>query len=76
MKFHGGDAKMRNARGQQRAVSKVKMRGSDKIRANKNTSNKMFCEHIRQFPPSKQWVTRNFQVLVVQNNRKEMYKKS
>ena len=51
MKFHGGGEKMRNARGQQRAVSKVKVSGSEKIKENKNTSNKVFCEHIRQFPP-------------------------
>ena len=51
MKFHGGGEKMRNASGQQRAVSKVKMSGSEKIKANKNTSNKFFCEDIRQFPP-------------------------
>ena len=51
MKFHGGGEKMRNASGQQRAVRKVKMSGSEKIKAKKNTSNKFFCEHIRQFPP-------------------------
>ena len=49
MKFHGGREKMRNASGQQRAVSEVKMSGSEKIKANKNTTKKIFCEHIRQF---------------------------
>ena len=51
MKFHGGGEKTRNASGQQRAVSKMKMSGSEKIKAIKNTSNKGFCKHIRQFPP-------------------------
>ena len=50
MKFHGGAEKMRNANVQQRAVSKVKISGK-KIKENKNTINKFFCEHIRQFPP-------------------------
>ena len=40
MKFHGDGEKMRNASGQQRAVRKVKMSGSEKIKAKKNTSNK------------------------------------
>ena len=51
MKFHGGGEKTRNASGQQRAVSKMKISGSEKIKAIKNTSNKGFCKHIRQFPP-------------------------
>ena len=41
---------MRNARGQQEAAGKVKMRGSEKkITANRNRSNKIFGELIRQF---------------------------
>ena len=35
---------MRNA-----SASKVKMSGSEKIKANKNTVNKIFGKHIRQF---------------------------
>ena len=42
MKFHGGGEKMRNASGQRRALSKVKMSSSEKIKANKNTTNKIF----------------------------------
>ena len=33
MKFHGGGEKMRNVSGQQRAVRKVKMSGSEKSKA-------------------------------------------
>ena len=40
---------MRNGSGQQGAVSKVKMSGSEKIQANRNKSNKIFGEHIRKF---------------------------
>ena len=66
---------MRNASGQQTAASKVKMSGSEKI-ANRNTSNKIFGEHIRYFISIKS-VTRlrKFHVVVVQSNGKEMYKK-
>ena len=42
-KFHSGGEKMRNASGQ------VKKSGSEKITANKNTGNKMFGKHLRQF---------------------------
>ena len=63
-KFHSGDEKMRNASGQ------VKMSGSEKIKANMNTGNKIFGK------------TRKFEVLVVQNgiivvqnNGKERQKK-
>ena len=31
------------------AASKVKMRGSEKIKANMNRGNKIFGKHIRQF---------------------------
>ena len=58
---------MRNASGQQRADSKVKMSGSEKIKANMNTRNKIFGNHIRQFPHKKYCVTTKFDVLVVQN---------
>ena len=40
---------MRNASGQQRADSKVKMSGSEKIKGNMNTRNKICGNHIRQF---------------------------
>ena len=40
---------MRNASGQQGAGSKVKMSGSEKIKANMNTGNKIFGKLIRQF---------------------------
>ena len=63
---------MRNASGQQTAASKVKMSGSEKI-ANRNTSNKIFGEHIRYFLSIK-CVTRKFHVVVVQSNGKEMQK--
>ena len=43
MKFHSGGEKMRNVSGQ------VKMSGSEKITANKNTGRKMFGKHLRQF---------------------------
>ena len=62
--FHSGDEKMRNASGQ------VKMSGSEKIKANMNTGNKILGK------------TRKFEVLVVQNgiivvqnNGKERQKK-
>ena len=42
-KFHSGFEKMRNASG------KVKMSGSEKIKTNMNTENKIFGKHIRQF---------------------------
>ena len=50
------------------------MSGSEKI-ANRNTSNKIFGEHMRHFFSIK-CVTRKFHVVVVQNNGKEMYLKS
>ena len=59
---------MRNASGHQTAASKVKMSGSEKI-ANRNTSNKIFDEHIRYFLSIK-CVTRKFHVVVVQSNGK------
>ena len=40
MKFHSGGEKMRNAGGQ------VKMSGSEKIKTNMNTGNKIFGNHI------------------------------
>ena len=46
--FMAAVRKMRNAGGQQGAVIKVEMRGSEK-KANRNTSNKIFREYIRQF---------------------------
>ena len=52
---------MRNASGQ------VKMSGSEKIKANMNTGNKIFGKHIGQFL-HKKCVTRKFEVLVVQNS--------
>ena len=42
-------AAVRNASGQQGATSKVKMSGSEKIKANMNTGKKIFGKHIRQF---------------------------
>ena len=48
-KFHSGSEKMRNASGQQGTASKVKMSGSEKIKANMNTENKIFGKDIRQF---------------------------
>ena len=39
---------MRNASSKLGHASKVKMRGSE-IRANRNTNNKIFGEHLRQF---------------------------
>ena len=42
-KFHSGGKKMRNAAGQ------VKMSGSEKVKANMNTGNKIFGKHIRKF---------------------------
>ena len=52
---------MRNASGQ------LKMSGSEKIKANMNTGNKIFGKHIRQFLLKLLSVTRTFDVLVVQN---------
>ena len=66
---------MRNVNGQQGVASKLKMSGSEKIKANMNTSNKTFGEHHMTIPPWKYFVTRKFRVLVVQNNGKEMYQK-
>ena len=43
LKFHSGGKKMRNAAGQ------VKMSGSEKVKANMNTGNKIFGKHIRKF---------------------------
>ena len=40
---------MRNASGQQGADSAVKIKGREKIKAIRNTSNKIYGEHIRQF---------------------------
>ena len=31
------------------AASKVKMSGSEKIKVNRNTSNKIFAEHVQKF---------------------------
>ena len=42
-KFHGDGEKMRNASGL------GKMSGSEKIKANMNTGNKIFGKYIRQF---------------------------
>ena len=42
-KFHSGGEKVRNA------SSQVKMSGSEKIIANMDTENKIFCKHIWQF---------------------------
>ena len=47
-KFYIGGEKMRNASGQQGETSKVKMIDSEK-KVNKNTSNKIFGEHIRRY---------------------------
>ena len=55
-KFHSGREKMRNASGQ------VKMSGSEKIKANMNTGNKIFGKHHTEIPLQK-WVTRTFEVL-------------
>ena len=52
---------MRNASGQ------LKMSGSEEIKANMNTGNKIFGKHIRQFLLKLLSVTRTFDVLVVQN---------
>ena len=54
------------------AASKVKV-SSSKQKANRNTSNKTFGEHIRHF--LHKMGTRKFHDVVVQNNIKEMYKK-
>ena len=43
-KFHSGGEKW-----EMLAASKVKMRGSEKIKANMNRGNKIFGKHIRQF---------------------------
>ena len=63
---------MRNASGQQGEASKVKMSGSEKKKANRNTSNKIFGElgigHL--------CLTGKFYVVVVQDNSKEICKKS
>ena len=40
MKLHSGGEKMGNHSGQQRAASKVKISGSEKMKANRNTSNR------------------------------------
>ena len=42
-RLHSGGEKMRNASGQ------VKMSGSEEIKANISTGNKIFGNHIRQF---------------------------
>ena len=55
-KFHSGGEKMRNASGQ------VKMSGSEKIKANMNTGNKIFGKHHTEIPPQK-CVTTKFEVL-------------
>ena len=66
--------KMRNASGWQGEASKVKMSGSEKKKANRNTSNKIFGEHIGHLFSIK-CVTRKFYAVVVQNNGKEINKK-
>ena len=43
VEIQSGGEKMRNASGQ------MKMSGSEKIKANMNTGNKIFGKHIRQF---------------------------
>ena len=50
------------------------MSGSEKKKANRNTSNKIFGEHIGHLFSIK-CVTRKFYAVVVQNNGKEMNKK-
>ena len=40
---------MRNANSQQGVASKFKMSSNEKIKANMNTSNKTFGEHVQQF---------------------------
>ena len=40
---------MRNASGQQGEASNVKMSGSEKIKANMKSGNKIFGTYIRQF---------------------------
>ena len=50
------------------------MSGSEN-KANRSTSNKIFGDHIYDNSSKKWCVTKEFHVLVVQNNRKEMYKK-
>ena len=55
-KFHSGGEKMRNASGQ------VKMSGSEKIKANMNTGNKIFGKHHTEIPPQK-CATTKFEVL-------------
>ena len=75
MTIYIGGEKMRNASGQQREASKVKMSGSER-KANRNTDqlNKSSVSTYDIFFPIK-CVTRKFHVVVVQNNGKEMYKK-
>ena len=75
MTIYIGGKKMRNASGQQREASKVKMSGSER-KANRNTDqlNKSLVSTCDIFFPIKS-VTRKFHVVVVQNNGKEMYKK-
>ena len=65
---------MRNASGWQGEASKVKMSGSEKKKENRNTSNKIFGEHIGHLFSIK-CVTRKFYAVVVQNNGKEINKK-
>ena len=65
---------MRNASGWQGEASKVKWAAAKK-KANRNTSNKIFGEHIGHLFSIK-CVTSKFYAVVVQNNGKEKKQKS
>ena len=49
IKIQSGGETMRNTSGQQGTPSKVKMRGSEKIKANMKTGDKILGKQIRQF---------------------------
>ena len=70
-KFHSGGKKIRNARGQQGEVSRVKMSGSEKNTSDHEHKQQDFWWAHTAIPPL---VVQNG-IAVVQNNGKEMYKK-